>query len=62
MLAGLRDEFGAARLAVQEHLLLFGDEGGDVAPDRSFDSRRYHGNLRSIALSTGGEATRAIPD
>ena len=36
--------------------------GGDVAPDRSFDSRRYHGNLRSIALSTREEGTWAIPD
>ena len=43
MSTGECDEFGAARLPAQEHLLFVGDEGVDVAPDRSVDSRRYHG-------------------
>jgi hypothetical protein len=43
MLTGQGDEFGASRLAAQEYLLLFSDQGVDVAPDRSCDCRRYHG-------------------
>ena len=43
-----RDEFGAARLAAQEHLLLVGDQLVYGVGHRTLDHRRSHGeNLRS---------------
>ena len=62
MLSGQCDEFGAARLAAQEDLLLFSDQGVDVAPNRSCDRRRCHENLHSVARSTWEGADRTNPD
>jgi hypothetical protein len=62
MFAGLCDEFGAARLAAQEHLLLMCDQGVDIAPNRSCDCRRCHENLHSVARFTWEEADRTNPD